>query len=50
MLPDRAFNPAAARGIALREVPELLLRDGDLLFNRTKSSEFVGKSAGWDRG
>lgn len=27
------------------EFPELLLRDGDLLFNRTNSSELVGKSA-----
>lgn len=28
-----------------REFPELLLQDGDLLFNRTNSPELVGKSA-----
>ena len=28
-----------------REFPALLLRDGDLLFNRTNSAELVGKSA-----
>ena len=28
-----------------KEFPELLLRDGDVLFNRTNSAELVGKSA-----
>lgn len=40
LLDSLKYLPAAHE-----EFPELLLRDGDLLFNRTNSSELVGKSA-----
>ncbi|MBN2015622.1 restriction endonuclease subunit S [Candidatus Dojkabacteria bacterium] len=31
------------------EFPELILQDGDLLFNRTNSAELVGKTAVWHK-
>lgn len=33
-----------------RELENLTLRNGDILFNRTNSKELVGKTAVWDRG